>query len=198
MSRPYLMILSGLLLVVFTGCSSHHQGNYSRAQGDYWNKAGQDVSGLVEKHVHDPEKVKQVNVVMGEIITEIKSAREQHRQYHRALYELNANYAASPDEFTHILDELNNSRMRSSAKILGLRFKMKGLLTAQEWAGLSEELQNYGSRYYGKKTDSAAPVGPQTLSRPCGSHNSRSTPGLWLRNSSCAEWSVSSSPLTEA
>ena len=41
--------------------------------------------------------------------------------------------------------------MRSSAKILGLRFKMKGLLTAQEWAGLSEELQNYGSRYYGKQ-----------------------------------------------
>lgn len=158
MSRRYLMLLSGILLVVFTGCSSHHHGNYSHAQGDYWNKAGQDVSGLVEKHVRDPEKVKQVNVVMGEIITEIKSAREQHRQYHRALYELNANYAASPDEFTTILDELNNSRMRSSAKILGLRFKMKGLLTAQEWAGLSEDLQNYGSRYYGKKTDSAVPA----------------------------------------
>lgn len=158
MSRRYLMLLSGILLVLFTGCSSHHHGNYSRAQGDYWNKAGQDVSGLVEKHVQDPEKVKQVNVVMGEIITEIKSAREQHRQYHRALYELNANYAASPDEFTKILDELNNSRMRSSAKILGLRFKMKGLLTAQEWAGLSEDLQNYGSRYYGKKTDSGAPA----------------------------------------
>ncbi|MEP7150211.1 MAG: hypothetical protein ABI856_00750 [Nitrospira sp.] len=158
MSRRYLMFLSGILLVVFTGCSSHHHGNYSRAQGDYWNKAGQDVSGLVEKHVQDPEKVKQVNVVMGEIITEIKSAREQHRQYHRALYELNANYAASPDEFTTILDELNNSRMRSSAKILGLRFKMKGLLTAQEWAGLSEDLQNYGGRYYGKKTDSAVPA----------------------------------------
>ena len=158
MSRPYLMLLSGLFLVVFTGCSSHHHGNYSRVQGEYWNKAGQDVSGLVEKHVHDPEKATQVNGVMGEIITEIKSAREQHRQYHRALYELNANYAASPDEFTHILDEMNNSRMRSSAKILGLRFKMKGLLTAQEWAGLSEELQNYGSRDYGKKTDSAAPA----------------------------------------
>lgn len=158
MSRRYLMLLSGLVLALFTGCGSHHHGNYSRAQGDYWNKAGQDMSGLVEKHVQDPEKVKQVNVVMGEIITEIKSAREQHRQYHRALYELNANYAASPDEFTKILDELNNSRMRSSARILGLRFKMKGLLTAQEWAGLSGDLQSYGSRYYGKKTDASAPA----------------------------------------
>ena len=161
MSRRNLMLLSGVLVILFTGCSSPHHGNYSRGQGDYWNKASQDVSGLVEKHVRDPEKVKQVNAVMGEIITEIKSAREQHHQYHRALYELNANYSASPEEFTKILDELNNSRMRSSAKILGFRFKMKGLLTAQEWAGLSEDLQNYGSRYYGKRTDSPAPAASQ-------------------------------------
>lgn len=160
MSGRNLMFLGGILLVLFTGCSSHHHGSYSRASTDYWNKAGKDVSGLVEKHVHDPEKVKEVNTVMGEIITEIKSAREQHRQYHRALYELNANYSASPEEFTKILDELNNSRMRSSAKILGLRFKMKGLLTAQEWAGLSEDLQNYGSRYYGTKMDSPVPPAP--------------------------------------
>lgn len=160
MSR-YVMLLSGVLLTLFAGCSSPHHGNYDRAQSDYWNKASQDVSGLVEKHVHDPEKVKQVNIVMGEIITEIKSAGEQHRQYHRALYDLNANYAASPEEFTKILDELNNSRMRSAAKILGLRFKMKALLTSQEWAGLSEELQTYGSRYDGRKTESPAPVPTQ-------------------------------------
>ena len=78
MSRRNLMLLSGVLVILFTGCSSPHHGNYSRGQGDYWNKASQDVSGLVEKHVRDPEKVKQVNAVMGEIITEIKSAREQH------------------------------------------------------------------------------------------------------------------------
>jgi Spy/CpxP family protein refolding chaperone len=98
---------------------------------------------------------------MGEIINEIKSAREQHRHYHRALYELNANYAASPEEFTKILDELNNRRMRSAAKILGLRFKMKALLTAQEWAGLSEDLQAYGSRYDGRERESPASVPAQ-------------------------------------
>jgi hypothetical protein len=161
MNGRNLMLLTGILLILFTGCSSRHHGSYNRASTDYWNKAGQDVRGLVEKHVHDPEKVKEVNTVMGEIITEIKSAREQHRQYHRALYELNANYSASPEEFTKILDELNNSRMRSSAKILGLRFKMKGLLTAPEWAGLSEDLQNYGSRYYGTRMDSPAPPASQ-------------------------------------
>ncbi|WHZ17524.1 MAG: hypothetical protein OJF52_004376 [Nitrospira sp.] len=158
MSRRLVVLVIGLILTGFVGCSSHH-GSYGYGKGDYyWSKAGKDMSGLVEKHVKDPEKVKQVNVVMGEIITEIKSAREQQRQYHRALYELNANYAAPPEDFTKILDEANNSRMRSSAKILGLRFKMKALLTAEEWTALSEEIKNYGSRYYGKGTDTPTPA----------------------------------------
>lgn len=151
-----LCLLVGVLITGLTGCS-HHHGSYAQAKGDYyWGKASQDVSGLVEKHVKNPETVKQVNVVMGEMITEIKSAREQHRQFHRALYELNANYSAAPEEFTKILDELHNSRMRSSAKILGLRFKMKALLTAEEWTALSEELNRYGSRYYGKGSEGTA------------------------------------------
>jgi hypothetical protein len=63
---------------------------------------------------------------------------------------LNAKYDAAPEEFTKILDEQNNSRMQSAAKILGLRFKLKGLLTAQEWNALSQDMMAYGDRYYGK------------------------------------------------
>ncbi|MCC2640662.1 MAG: exported protein of unknown function [Nitrospira sp.] len=160
MSSRSFIVLVGLILAGLAGCSSHHYGSHDRGRGEYyWNKASEDLSQLVEKHVTDPEKVKQVNVVMGEIITELKSAREQQRQYHRALYELNGNYAAPPEDFTKILDELNHSRMRSSAKILGLRFKMKERLTAEEWTALSAELKDYGSRYYGKRTDAPAPAG---------------------------------------
>lgn len=156
MKARSLFLVIGMLIIGLTGCS-HHHGSYEHAKGDaYWSKASQDVTGLVEKHVKNPETVKQVNVVMGELITEIKSAREQQRQAHRALYELNANYSASPEEFTKILDELNNNRMRSSAKILGLRFKMKALLTAEEWTALSEELKRYGSRYYGQGSDAVS------------------------------------------
>ncbi len=151
-----LLVLVGVLAAGLSGCS-HHHGSYEHGKGDYyWSKASQDVSGLIDKHVKNPETAKQVNVVMGEMITEIKSAREQHRQSHRALYELNANYSASPEEFTKILDELNTNRMRSAAKILGLRFKMKSLLTAEEWTAMSDELKRYGSRYYGKGADGAS------------------------------------------
>ncbi|HRB82238.1 MAG TPA: hypothetical protein PK614_08240, partial [Nitrospira sp.] len=75
-----LVVLIGVLVTGLTGCSSHHHGSYGHGKGDYyWSKASQDVNGLVEKHVKNPETAKQVNAVMGEMITEIKSAREQHR-----------------------------------------------------------------------------------------------------------------------
>jgi uncharacterized coiled-coil DUF342 family protein len=111
---------------------------------------------LVETHVKDPEKAKQVNAVMGEIIAEMKASRAQSREYHRKLYELNAIYDAAPEEFTMVLDELNNNRMRAAAKILGLRFKMKTLITAEEWKALSDDMKSYGSRYFGTGTDKAA------------------------------------------
>lgn len=162
MRYRFLVVLLGVLVTGLTGCSSHHHGSYEHGKGDYyWSKATQDVTGLVEKHVKNPDTAKQVNAVMGEMIAEIKSAREQHRQSHRALYELNANYTATPEEFTKILDELNTNRMRSSARMLGLRFKMKALLTAEEWTGLSDELKRYGSRYYGKEAAAGAPAAAQ-------------------------------------
>jgi hypothetical protein len=77
----------------------------------------------------------------------VKQSYRQNREFHRKLYELNANYEATPEEFTKILDELNNSRMRSASKILGLRYRMKELLTAQEWKALSEGMMAARGRY---------------------------------------------------
>jgi hypothetical protein len=88
--------------------------------------------------------------VAEEIVAEIKKSREDGRRYHRHLYDLNANYNAAPEEFTRILDEANNSRMQSAGRILGLRFKLKNLLTPQEWTALSQDLKAYGNRYYGQ------------------------------------------------
>jgi hypothetical protein len=69
------------------------------------------------------------------------------RAYHRQLYTLNASYTASSEEFTKILDEANNQRMRTATTILGLRFKMKELMTADEWKALSDQMLSYSSRY---------------------------------------------------
>ena len=46
---------------------------------------------------------------------------------------MNANYEATPEEFTKVLDDAYNQRMQSATKILMLRIKMKELMTVEEW-----------------------------------------------------------------
>ncbi|BFU89438.1 MAG: hypothetical protein NTAFB01_06250 [Nitrospira sp.] len=105
------------------------------------------MEGLINRTVKEPDRAKQVNVIVGEIIKELKTSREQERTYHRDLYTLNASYTAMPDEFSKILNEANIQRMQSSAKVLSLRFKMKDLMTADEWKALTDKMLSYSSRY---------------------------------------------------
>jgi hypothetical protein len=143
--------LCGLIgLLVLAGCSSyhHHHGSMSGGKSEaYWQKGQQDMEGLINRTVKDPDKANQVNVLVGEIIKELKASREQERAYHRDLYTLNASYTAAPDEFSKILNEGNIQRMQSSARVLSLRFKMKDLMTADEWKTLSDRMISYSGRY---------------------------------------------------
>lgn len=143
------VVLGMVAVLAVAGCSSHHHhGMMEGGKGDaYWQKGQKDMEGLINKTVKDPEKAKQVNAIVGEIVTELKAGREQERAYHRQLYTLNASYTATPEDFTKILDEGNNQRMRTSAKILTLRFKMKELMTADEWKALSDQMLSYSGKY---------------------------------------------------
>jgi hypothetical protein len=144
------MALSVAGLLALAGCSSphHHHGMADGAKAEaYWQKGQQDMEALIDRTVKDQGKAQQVKGIVGEIVTELKTGREQERAYHRQLYTLNASYTASSEEFTKILDEANNQRMRTSAKILSLRFKMKDLMTADEWKALSDQMLSYSSRY---------------------------------------------------
>ncbi|MBS0183707.1 MAG: hypothetical protein JSS39_15055 [Nitrospira sp.] len=150
MNRLFTGVCALMGILVLAGCSSyrHHHGIMSAGKSEaYWQKGQQDMEGLINRTVQDPDKAKQVNVLVGEIIKEIKTSREQERAYHRDLYTLNASYTAMPDEFSKILNEANIQRMQSSAKILSLRFKMKDLMTADEWKTLTDKMLSYSSRY---------------------------------------------------
>jgi Spy/CpxP family protein refolding chaperone len=140
----------GLVAVLaFVSCSSyHHHGMMESGKSEaYWQKGQQDMEALIDRTVKDQGKAQQVKAIVGEIVKELKAGREQERDAHRQLYALNASYTASPEEFMKILDETNNQRMRRSSTILGLRFKMKELMTADEWKALSDEMLSYSSRY---------------------------------------------------
>ena len=154
MKRIQQYVLGLVALVALAGCSSHHhQGMMSEGKGDaYWQKGQQDMASLIDRTVKDQGKAAQVKSAVNDIVAELKASREQARAGHRRLYELNANYAATPEEFTKALDDANNQRMQSAAKILSLRFKMKDLMTAEEWKALSDQMLSYSSRYRHSET----------------------------------------------
>ena len=139
-----------LAILATIGCATHpgmrdHGGGEPGASA--LDRGLKEMAVLIEKTVQDPEKAKQAQGIVEEIVAEVKQSNQQNQQFHQQLYKLNENYEAEPDEFTKILDDLNNNRMRTASKILGLRFKMKALLTAQEWNALSESMAMSRSRY---------------------------------------------------
>ena len=149
MTRIQGYVLGVIAVLVLAGCSSHrHHGMAGEGKGEaYWQKGQQDMASLIDRTVKDQEKAQQVKSIVNEIVAELRESREQDRAGHRRLYELNANYAATPEEFTKALDDANNRRMQSAAKILSLRFRMKELMTVEEWKVLSDQMLAYSSRY---------------------------------------------------
>ncbi len=149
MNRMVNGLLVAMGMVVLVGCSSHHHhhGMAGGKSDSYWQKGQQDMEGLVNRTVQDPDKAKAVNALVGEIINELKAGREQERAYHRQLYTLNTSYTAPPDEFSKILNEATIQRTQSSAKVLSLRFKMKELMTADEWKAMTDKMLSYSGRY---------------------------------------------------
>ncbi len=149
MNRVSLWVtLSLAIWLPVAGCTGYHgMGGHGHGTGMMGAKVQQEMEGLIDQAVQDQEKAKRAKAVVGEMIEEIQQSYQQQRRFHQKLYEANANYEATPEEFTKILDEASNNRMRSATKILGLRFKLKDMLTASEWKALSEGMSRYQSRY---------------------------------------------------
>ena len=149
MKRLQGYVLGFVAVLALAGCSSqHHHEMAGEGKGDaYWQKGQQDMASLIDRTVKDQGKAEQVKSVVTEIVAELKASRERERAGHRRLYELNANYAATPEEFTRVLDDAYNQRMQSATKVLVLRFKMKEFMTVEEWKALSEQMLAYSGRY---------------------------------------------------
>jgi len=142
-------LIAGLLLVAGCGHGSyHHGGSQGSGMGQgHGADRGKEVMAAVEKAVPDPDKAKRVQEALKEIMEEASQSYKQNREFHRKLYELNANYTATPEEFTRILDDLNNNRMRTGVKILATRFKIREMLTADEWKTFTDSLNASRARY---------------------------------------------------
>jgi hypothetical protein len=143
------LIWLGVLVLPLAGCGGHagmgHHGSGGREAAA--ERGLNEMRGLIDAKVKDPEKARQAREIVEAIMAEVRATSQQQRKLHEQLYQLNAKYDAPRDEFVKILDELNNRRMKTGATILDLRFKLKALLTADEWAALSQGLNEARGRY---------------------------------------------------
>ena len=147
-----LMLALVATALVVGGCTRHHgYGSASSYREAALERGLAEMDELVDKTVRDPEKAKQAKATVQDIINEVKQSFKKTSAYHQKLYALNANYEATPEQFMKVMDEQSNERMVSTTRILGLRFKLKALLTAQEWKDLTEAMDKMRSGYMPKK-----------------------------------------------
>lgn len=148
MNRRKWMSWGIVVMLMLGACSAPHPHGMKAGNDDaYWQKGQRDMADLIENTVKDRDRAERVKGIVNDIVGELKAGREQEHAYHRQLYTLNASYTATPEEFTRIIDEGNNQRMRTAAKVLGLRFKMKEQMTADEWKALSDRMLSYSGKY---------------------------------------------------
>jgi hypothetical protein len=143
------LIWLGVVALPLAGCGGHAgMGPPGYADRKAATERGlSEMRGLIDANVKDPEKARQARDIVEAIVGEVRATSQQQRELHEQLYQLNAKYDAPRDEFERILDELNGRRAKTGAAILDLRFKLKELLTADEWTGLSKGLNEARGRY---------------------------------------------------
>ena len=166
MTKSARMMLVGVMAVGMatgtTACGSYHGRPHpgggpfgASAMGPAGHtsleKGKQEVAALIDKTIQDPAKAKRVKDLAQESMNEVTASTEQSRAGHQQLYTVNARYDATPEEFTKILDDINNHRMQHAARILKLRFEMKDTLTEQEWKALTDALNGYRGQYHHRK-----------------------------------------------
>jgi hypothetical protein len=149
-TKLMLLVLVATALAM-AGCARHHGRGMERHSGEAAIERGiAEANAMVDQTVKDPEKAKQAKAILQDLVAEVKKSGQTSRGYHEQMAVLNADYNAKAEQFTKILDDMNNARMASSTKILGLRFKMRSLLTAQEWNELTGAMDKTRSRYMPK------------------------------------------------
>jgi polyhydroxyalkanoate synthesis regulator phasin len=138
--------------LVGAGCARDHGYGMASSYREVALERGlAETNDLVDRTVKDPEKAKQAKAIVQDIVNEVGQSLKKTSDYHQKLYALNAKYEATPEQFMEMLDEQNIMRMASATRILGLRFKLKSLLTAQEWKDLTDAMDKTRSRYKPKK-----------------------------------------------
>jgi hypothetical protein len=93
-----------------------------------------DIAKPVKKYVQDEARAEQVIAINKKMISEEAALNEDIAKARKQIAELNGNRLASEAEFAEIFAALDQKRADSFEKMVDSRFKMKELMTAEEWS----------------------------------------------------------------
>jgi len=154
MKMNTLMLMAVLSIAVLSpACARYHHGRPMETRGPSMSEVVPKVNQLVEQHVKDPDKAKQVQAMIRDIVGDVRRMSQETRGFHEQLNTLNAQYDAKREQFMKVLDEMNEARMASSKKILEKRFQIKDLLSPQEWKNLNDAMVKVRREYSPRTSD---------------------------------------------
>jgi hypothetical protein len=111
-----------------------------------------EVRRLVQETVKEPDRAQQVEGLLQDLVKEVRKTNQETRGFHEQLNVLNADYDAPRDRFEQVVKELNQARVDSAARILDMRFKIRSLMTAQEWKDLNDKMIRLREQHEGYRS----------------------------------------------
>jgi len=95
-----------------------------------------DIEKPVKQYVQDEAKAEQVIAINKKMLSEEAALKEDIAKARKQIAELHGNRLASEAEFTKNFAALDQKRADSFEKMVDSRFKMKELMTAEEWSSV--------------------------------------------------------------
>lgn len=92
-----------------------------------------DIEQSVKKHIKDQARSEQILVLNAAMLDAEKALQQDIKVAKKSLAELNGNRQAAEADLVSVLATLDARRAAARAKILDDRFRMKALMTADEW-----------------------------------------------------------------
>jgi hypothetical protein len=106
-----------------------------------------DISEPVKQHVRNETTIKQIIAINEEMLKAEASLQNDTVKAKKQIAKINLNRHASEKEFAEAFAALDEKRARAREKILDGRFKMRELMTAEEWGSVyAETVQQDRSR----------------------------------------------------
>ncbi len=90
----------------------------------------------VKTYVVDSERANEIVIVLSEMEDVMANYYKQIDEIHEEVQQLNAEYDSSEDEYTAVAEKGHEIVLDVRSRVLDQRFKMKELMTHEEWAAV--------------------------------------------------------------